>query len=388
MDEKQLKAAIDESIEKNLEKIAGEKTAAVVKDTVRKMRLDRELYGRDKSGLDDEQKSAFASDMIAIAKNRFGNGEKAALLETTDSAGGYTVPVEVHRGIMRIAASVGLVLRDAQKFPMSSDEMNVPRYAGSDLEGAYYTNDDTVGSETDVTFGVATLAAKTWYTIFRVSNPLLADASADIGDFLLALAAEGLANMADKQGFAGSGSPFTGLLNDANVTAYSLGTTRDSHADFTVDDAFNVVANLPAALHQGAAWYMHPTMWARLKTLEDTAGQKLIGQNTNALIASTAIDGIKPAGVLAEYPVYLSSHFPAYDSGTSASEEFMVFANLNKALFVGDRERLAFAKSDSATVGGKNVFAANQTAFRVTHRHAIAVGLPAAAVVVATGATS
>jgi len=389
MDSEQIKAAIDASIEKNLATIAGEKTAQVVKETVRKMRLDRELFGRDKSGLDEEQKSAFAADMIAIGKGTFGGGSyKAALLETVDSQGGYTVPVEVHRGILRIAASNGYVLRDAMKFPMSTDEMNVPRYAGSDLEGAYYTNDDTVGTETDITFGTATLAAKTWYTIFRVSNPLLADASADIGDFLLALAAEGLANMIDKQAFAGTGSPFTGLLADANVTQYAMATTADSHADFTIDDAEMAVANLPASLHQGAAWYMHPTMWAHLKTLEDTAGQKLLGQNSNAFAAAYQVDGIKPSGVLAEYPVYLSAHFPAYDAGTSPEESFIVFANLNKAIFFGDRERLSFAKSDSATVGGKNVFAANQTAFRVTHRHAITVGLPAAAVVVSTGATS
>jgi len=388
MNKEEITKAIDDSVAKNLESIVGEKTATVVKETVRKMRLERELYGRDKSGLDDEQKTAFASDMIAIAKGRFGNGEKAALLETVDSQGGYTVPTEVHRGIMRIAASVGLVLRDAMKFPMSSDEMNVPRYAGSDLEGAYYTNDDTVGGETAVTFGVATLAAKTWYTIFRVSNPLLADASADIGDFLLALAAEGLSNMADKQGFAGTGSPFTGLLADANVTAYALATDDLSMADFTIDDAQNVVANLPASLHNGAAWYMHPTMWAHLKTLKDGDGRYLLGQNNNAFAAAYQVDGIKPAGVLTEYPVFLSSHFPAYDAADGAETAFMAFANLGKALFVGDRERLSFAKSDSATVGGKNVFAANQTAFRVTHRHAITVGLPAAAVVVATGAAA
>lgn len=384
---KEVREAIDESIAKNLKEIAGEQTAQTVKEIVRKMRLEQAIFGRDKSGLDEEQKTAFAADMIAIGKGKLQNGSyKAALLETSDAAGGYTVPTEVHRGIMRVAASNGLVLNAAMKFPMSSDSLGVPRYAGSDLEGAYYSDDDTVGGETSVTFGNAALTAKTWYTIFRVSNPLLADANADIGDFLIALASEGLANMIDKQGFAGSGSPFTGLLSDSNVTVYTMAATKDSHADFTIDDAEAMIAQLPDSLHNDAAWYMSPTMWAHLKTLEDTAGNKLLGQNNSAFAAAFKVDGIKPRGMLAEYPVFCSAHFPAYDSGTSASEKFLVFANLNKALFFGDRENFSFAKSTDATVGGKNVFAANQTAFRATHRHAVAVGLPAAAVVCKTAA--
>jgi len=40
-----------------------------------------------------------------------------------------------------------------------------------------------------------------------------------------------------------------------------------------------------------------------------------------------------------------------------------------------------------AFVGGKNVFAANQKALRATHDHAIAIGLPTAAVVIRTSAS-
>lgn len=380
--EKGIVDQINKAIGDNLEKIVGAETAKTVKETVKRMRLDRLIYGQDKSGLDEDTKKDFAADMIAIAKGTLANGSyKAALLETSNAAGGYTVPVEVHKGIMRIAASNGLVLRDALKLPMGSDELSVPRYAGSDLEGAYYSDDDTVGDETSITFGNATLAAKTWYTLFRVSNPLLADSNADIGDFLMALVAEGIANMADKQGFAGSGAPFTGALSDTNVTVYTMATGETSHADFTLAHAEQMVANLPASLHNKAAWYMSPTMWAHLKSLEDTAGNPILGANNNAFAAAYKVDGIKPAGMLAEYPVYTSAHFPAYDGGASAGEKFLIFANLEKGLIVGDREPLSFAKSDSATVNSKNVFAANQTAFRATHRHAITVGLPAAIVV-------
>jgi HK97 family phage major capsid protein len=96
--------------------------------------------------------------------------------------------------------------------------------------------------------------------------------------------------------------------------------------------------------------------------------------------------GIQPAGVLWDYPVYTTDYLPA-NSATAVSTKFGVFANLKLAIFVGDRGPVEISKSDSATVGGHSVFLANQTAIRVLHRHAIAVGLPAAAVTIATAAS-
>jgi hypothetical protein len=42
------------------------------------------------------------------------------------------------------------------------------------------------------------------------------------------------------------------------------------------------------------------------------------------------------------------------------------------------------ARSEHTTVGGKNVFLANQTAMRFLHRHALTIGLPASLVVAKT----
>jgi len=95
--------------------------------------------------------------------------------------------------------------------------------------------------------------------------------------------------------------------------------------------------------------------------------------------------GIQPAGVLWDYPVYTSDYLPD-NSTTAISTAFGFFGNLKLGLFVGDRGPIEVAKSDSATVGGKNVFAANQTAIRVLHRHAISIGLPAALVKIVTAA--
>lgn len=379
----EFKSIVDTAVQESIKDIAGKEVAEQVSKIVRKMRIDRALYGQDKSGIDDETKLAFVKDIRAITR-----GEKAALLENSDASGGYLVPAEVHAGIMRIAASVGLVARDAQHFPMGSDELNVPRYTGADLEGAYL-GEDVEGTETSVTFGDARLIAKTWYTIFRVGNTLLADANVNVADWLLGLVAEGLASRMDKEGFIGgtfAGSPFVGILGSSEVTVFTLPTGADTFAEFTADHASDVIAQVEESILPDCAFYFHRTVWAKIRQQKTANGMYTVGQNNSMIAANFKKDGIKPAGVMWDYPVYTVDHLPA-NSASAVSTNFAVFGSLKHGLLVGDRQNLEIAKSDSATVGGKNVFAANQTAIRATHRHAVAIGLPSALVVIKTAAS-
>jgi HK97 family phage major capsid protein len=300
------------------------------------------------------------------------------------------VPSEVHAGIMRIAASVGLVSRDAQFFPMSTDSLDIPRYTGADLLGGYLGEDQS-GTETSMTFGDARLQVATWYVIFRVGNTLIADANVDVANWLLALAAEGLAARMDKEGFAGgtfAGSPFVGLLGSSDVTAYAMpnSASKTTFASFTADEASDVIANVAESILSGCAFYFHRTVWAKVRQAKTANGMYTVGQNNSMIAANFKKIGIQPAGVLWDYPVYTTDYLPA-NSATAVSTKFGVFGNLKLALFIGDRGPVEISKSDSATVGSTNVFAANQTAIRVLHRHAISIGLPAAAVSIATAAS-
>ncbi len=138
-----------------------------------------------------------------------------ALIEEQDNRGGYLVSREIADAIMRIAASVGTIMSQAAKWTMTSDELAVPNYTGAFLKGAYL-GVDAPGPVTGITFGQAQLIAKKWQLAFVVGNDLLADASVNVADWLLALGGEALANMIDYQGFVGganTGDPFLGILN-------------------------------------------------------------------------------------------------------------------------------------------------------------------------------
>lgn len=385
----EMKSVVDEAIEKNIADIAGKQVSEQVKAIVSRMRVDRALYGTDASGLSDETKLAFAQDLKALVRGELESGKtKAAILENSDAAGGYLVPQELYDGIMRVAASAGLIARDALRFPMASESLDVPRYTGSDLTGEY-VGEDSDGSETSVTFGDAKLVAKVWMVILRVGNTLLADAKTGVVDWLIGLVAEGLSVRMDKEGFKGgtfAGSPFVGILGSDEVTVFTLPSGHDTFAEFDMDDASDMIAQMPESLLADAAFYFNRTVWAKIRQKKDTAGSYVMGQNGGMIATNVRKEGIQPAGTLWGFPVYTTDQLPT-NSDTAVSTKFCVFANLSKGLFLGEKGTLEVAQSDSAVVGGVSTFTRNQKAIRFIHRHAVSIGLPSAIIVGKTAAS-
>jgi HK97 family phage major capsid protein len=210
-------AAFNEVMKEQLVPMIGAETALQVKQIVEKLDLQRKATGHDMTGLTKKMKTDFVDIVKATVFKDFSIDTKAneALIEEQDNRGGYLVSREIADAIMRIAASVGTILSQAAKWDMKTDELGVPNYTGSFLKGAYL-GVDVSGAVSGLTFGQAQLIAKKWQLAFVVGNDLLADASVNVADWLLALGGEALANMIDYQGFVGganTGDPFLGILN-------------------------------------------------------------------------------------------------------------------------------------------------------------------------------
>lgn len=316
-------------------------------------------------------------------------GERAAYLGSSDQAGGYLLPTEVHDEIIRIAATTGIIVRDARRWPMGSTELEIPRYTGSVMQGEYQGEDEE-GDETQSDLGEAVLQAKYWQLIIRAGNRLLKNANVQLADWFMAMAAEGLAYRIDREGFVGgtfSGSPFVGLLASDEVTVHTMASGKDAFNDFDVPEASDVIAAVPTAAVGKGAFYFHRTVWAKLKGKKDaTSGLYEFSQQNSNLLRFYKENGINPVGMIEEYPVFTTDVLPAF-SASAASTKFGVFANMELALAWGDKGPMEIAKSTDATVGGKSMFRSNQTAFRFGHEHALAIALPAAAVVIKTAAS-
>ena len=384
--EGKFKSVVDDALKAQLANAVGPMVAENVSKIVQDMRVERILTGHDRSGLSAEQKKSFAESVKAVA---FRTKANEALIEEQDSRGGLLVSVEVANAILRIAASVGITLNQAQKWPMTTDELDIPSYRGAFLTGEYL-GVDAAGTPTALTFNQAKLINKKWQLAFVLGNDLLQDASANLADWLLALGAESLANMIDKQAFAGAG-PFVGLLNDSNVRSWDLGGSTSSgsttFSSFSLDDASDMIGQVEESVLDGAAFYFERTVWAKIRMAKDDNHLPIFSQaNAPALIDITAKNGgIRPAGAILDFPVYTVRHLPA-NSATAVSTKFCAFGNL-KAFAYGDRGEMRVAQFASGSFGGKEIGLADQTALVYKHRHALVNALPGAFVIGKTAAS-
>ena len=386
--QKALAEMIDPVMEEKISTIVGEKVSQATKDLVQLMRAERALYGKDRSGLDEEQKKSFLDSVYAASYNgKTKSGE--ALIEEQDDRGGYLVPKEVANAIVRIAATVGYVMSKAQKWPMGTDELGIPNYTGAFLEGEYL-DVDTAGSLTPLTFGSAKLIIKKWQLAFAVGNDLMADSPVELADWLLALAAEALANRIDKEAFVGTGAPFVGILNHKDVPTYTMKTGNTGFADMTVDDVSRADGALEDSVSDGADVLMHKSVWAEFRIQKDGNGAYLLPQQgvpTTVLMDNYTglVGAARPAGEALGKPVHTIRHLPKL-SASAVSTPFATIGNF-KAMAYGDRGEMRVEEFKSGNFGGKEIALADQRGLVYRHRHALTITLPKAFTKIRTAAS-
>jgi len=399
------KKSFEDAMEKTLSRMK-EDNLGQIKAVVDRMLAEKAVRGFDRTGLSDEQKVSFAKQVQAIYRNDRENALRVkaneALVGEQDNRGGYLVEPEVAAAILRIAASVGTIMRQAQQWPMKSDELGIPNYTGAFLTGGY-VGVDVPGTVTGIGFGQAVLIARKWQLAFTVGNDLLADASVNLGEWLMAMAGEALANMIDQQGFVGGSGltlnsttvtgPFVGILNTPGVNTYVLGNSVTSgnttYAKFNpVSDAANIVSLLEESILDGAAFYFHRTVWAPIRaTLASTSGIPFLYLGGLAGPEGLQYDPkggpIKAAGSMGGFPVFTNRWLPPNSVASQAGTAFAIFGNL-KAMAFGDKGGMSVAYYESGSFGGKEIALADQRGIAYRHRHALVVALPKAFVVIYT----
>ena len=380
----------DDAMKEKLAPYIGEVAAHTTKEIVEKLRKERAMFGEDRTGLSEKQKTDFVEVVKSVLMNvPIDVKANEALIEEQDNRGGFLVSREVANAILRIAATVGVVLSQAQKWDLKTDELGIPNYTGAFLTGQYL-GVDAVGTVQGMAFGQAALVAKKWQLAFVIGNDLLADASVNLADWLLALGGEALANMIDYQAFMGNSSPFVGLLSDPNVPTFTLPTGENAFAKIDpVTDCSNIIAQLEESVLDGAAFYMHRTVWAALRAAKTTQGIPILplaGLASPAVLSNSPTGGgPKPAGEIMGFPVFTVRHLPSI-SASGVSKKFIVFGNL-KATAFGDKGEMRVEQYNSGNFGGKEIALADQRGIVYKHRHAFVNVLPQAFVSVQTASS-
>lgn len=387
-----------EQLTKLLEEVSTKAAENAVANKVKELGLEStKKFGSYKGNISDMSEAEVAAlgkkeKMASFVKAVFHKDNQAlsvfkSMTEGTGSAGGFIVPEEFAAEVNRIVEDFGLVPKLARKFPMKSDTLNVPRLSAT--VSVSYPGEAVAGTTSQPTFEQVILQAKTLVGLTPMSNELLADADISVVDLLTELFAEAIAGMLDSQGLTGTGSPFTGILTDAGVTVVQPA-NGGGFSTFTgaavPDKARDLIAQVKPWALQGAAFIMHRTNWSLMQqSKSSTSGNYFLSTFNPVLTGSSETQGFPSAmaGTLWGYPVYLSDKMP---TTTAVSTKFIIFGNL-KHLYMGQRQEMGVSISDSATIGSDNLFAQNMSAVRVTTRHALAVGLPAAFAVLKTAAS-
>jgi HK97 family phage major capsid protein len=383
----QHKKDVVEVIAAQLNEIVPNAVSQQVKDVVAKMSMDRAVFGKDITGLSTEEKTAFVEFAKAVAFGRTKANE--ALIVEDQSRGGYLVPVGVHRGILRIAEAFGVVMNQAQKFDLKGvSELDIPAYTGAVLQGEYL-GVDVAGSATALAFEQAKLLKKTWQLAFAINNTLFRDAVESLADFLMTLVAEALANQVDKQGLSGTGAPYVGVLNDADVAVITMGAGNTDFEDFDLEDASDMIASVPKGARKNGVFIFSSTVWARIRVKKDGAGNYLLPQagapGPAVLKMFPELGGFQVEGELMGRPVFTDDNLPAL-SATAISTKFGIFGSLRDGLAFGDAGPLTMEEHRSGSFGGKEVALANQRGMVAKHDHAVAVSNPEAFVIIKTAA--
>jgi len=113
---KGMSSTFNEVLKDELTPMVGAQVAEQMKTMVEKMRVDRIVNNKDISGLTEKVKKDFVEICKAVSLGGAVTKANEAFIEEQDNRGGFLVSTEVAAAILRIAASVGTVMSQAQQW--------------------------------------------------------------------------------------------------------------------------------------------------------------------------------------------------------------------------------------------------------------------------------
>ncbi len=287
--------------------------------------------------------------------------------EGVNTEGGYLVPAELDRDIIRLVESFGIARQKSRRSPMLSDKKTRPRRTGG-LTG-YYPGEGGTATESTMSWDRITLIARLLVVLTKITNELNSDAIISVTNELVREIALTFANEEDEAGFNGTGAstyggivgiiPRLATINGVDDGGGIVLSANNTYGEITLKELSKVVSISPNLAGLQPEWYVNKLVWAQtMMTLEQAAGG-----NTIQMIK----DG---AGRLLHqgYPVNFVNVMPKVEAN---SQIIALFGDMRLSTDFGDRQGMTIAFSEHATVGDTSVFTTNELAVRGTERYDI-----------------
>lgn len=302
--------------------------------------------------------------------------------------GGYLVPDELRAEILRIAEKqYGLCRREMRYLPFSGpgNSRTIPTVASS--VSVYWTDEAAAKTSSNPTFGLVTQTLKKLACIVPFTEELLEDSAVNITQLVAELVAEAIAKEEDTQFLYGTGSPWTGVLNNGSVGSVALGTAVGV-SGVSIEKLIDMQDEMSSGALVGAKYYMNRQIYSYIRKLRADAVSASDSKGMFLLPPSKA-----DIEDMLGYPIEFSDAMPG-KTLTGASKPFVIFGNLKLAAIFGDKQQIRAKMLDQATItdgdGSTTINLAQQDmiALRFEERVGYLLALPTAVVVLTTGAAS
>lgn len=310
---------------------------------------------------------------------------KAYFNETTAGNGLNTVPTEWWNDVVGRVEQFGFYQRDAQNFPMGSKTLNIPTI-GSTAVTVSWPGEATAPTPQsgDTFFGQTVLTANTAVIAVIITRELLADTSVALVNHITKRTAKAIAKEWDKQGFAGTGSPFTGIVGTANVNIVRQGGTagsgKTSVSNISWTDINALVNAVTPTFQEGAKFYLSQGAYQYLRNEVDGVNGRPIW-NISMPQNQAGETGFGGHGMLMGYPAYVigSGVFPT----DAADKANIVFGNLGESCAFGMRQDVTIDTYDQY-LAGVDLSGTNSMGFAIRARVAMGVTQPSALAILKT----
>lgn len=285
---------------------------------------------------------------------------QGSMTTSENGGGGFLVPDEMQRTLIRLREERGVFPQFANRVPMGADIMTVPRLL-SDVT-AYWVGEGAEIDASDATLGGAEAMARKLGALTKVSTELDEDAVIDIGDMITQSMAYAMADKIDDAAFNGDGTSayggVLGLKNALNANAIQDADTGNNSA-LTLDmaDFTAVLGKYPQYGGASPRWFMHSAIfYAAAARLELAAG----GNTTTTIANGVATN------MFLGFPVTFVQVMPS-TTGTLASTIVAYFGDLRLGTTYGTR------RSIRTEVSRERYFENDLIGIKTTERVAILV---------------
>lgn len=222
------------------------------------------------------------------------------LSESVDADGGYLVPEEFEKQIVRGIDETNII-RSITKVITTAHDRKIPVAVGHSV--ATWTEENAAFAESNPTFGQKQIDAFKLTDLIRVSTELLQDSAFNVEDYIIREFSYAF-GVAEEQAFCigtGTNQP-TGIFTE---NGGEVGFTTSSATVITIDDVISLIYSLKAPYRKNAVFLMNDATVGLIRKLKDGNG---------AYLWQPSVQAGQPDKILG-FDVYTTPFAPAIAGG-------------------------------------------------------------------------